>query len=53
MTYKELKQPDQALDVLKRCSTEMLADLNRWPDLAELLNEPRFSELLAWRGIKR
>jgi tetratricopeptide (TPR) repeat protein len=46
MTYEALGRRDSALTVLKGAPAELLADLNRWPDAADLRRDPRFLKLL-------
>ena len=51
LTYETLQRRDDALAVLATSSSEMLADLNRWPDMADLRKDSRFQKLLALHGI--
>ena len=51
LTYEKLGRRENALAVLHASTTEMLADLNRWPDVADLRNDSRFQELLRLHGI--
>jgi Flp pilus assembly protein TadD len=46
LTYEALAKRDATLSLLTSASRELLADLNRWPDLAELQSDPRFIQLL-------
>jgi Flp pilus assembly protein TadD len=52
MTYESLGRRESALAVLNSASPQLLADLNRWPDAADLRRDPRFLELLASHQIK-
>jgi serine/threonine protein kinase/tetratricopeptide (TPR) repeat protein len=51
-TYECLHRRDDALAVLADAAAGMLADVNRWPDLADLRKDSRFLNLLAVRGIR-
>lgn len=53
LTYETLSRREDTLAVLAASSNEMLADLNRWPDMADLRKDSRFQELLTSRGIER
>ncbi len=46
ITYEALGQRDKALSVLAISSAEVLASVNRWPDVADLHKDPRFLQLL-------
>ena len=46
-TYEALGARDDALSVLAASPAGVLADLNRWPDVADLHADPRFIDLLA------
>jgi len=46
VTYEALELPDKTIDVLQKAPYAVLADLSRWPDLAELNKNPRFLQLL-------
>jgi tetratricopeptide (TPR) repeat protein len=48
LTYEALSQRDDTLRVLKSAPAGLLADLNRWPDLADLQRDSRFISLLAF-----
>jgi tetratricopeptide (TPR) repeat protein len=45
-TYEALDERAAALSVLGAASSQLLADLNRWPDLAGLQGDPRFIQML-------
>jgi len=51
VTYEALGEHEAALSVLGAASPELLADLNRWPDLADLHKDPRFIQLLASKQV--
>jgi eukaryotic-like serine/threonine-protein kinase len=51
LTYEALRRREDALAVLAASSSEMLADLNRWPDVADLRKDSRFQKLLTLHGI--
>ncbi len=53
LTYEMLGNRQESLAILDGSSTEIVADLNRWPDLADLHRDSRFQELLTSRGIRR
>ena len=46
LVYEALGKRDSTLAVLSSASAELLADLNRWPDLAELQRDPQFKQML-------
>ena len=46
ITYEALGQRDRTLDLLASFTPELLADLNRWPDVADLRKDARFQQLL-------
>ena len=52
LTYEALGQRDQTLDVLRNSPDGVLADVSRWPDVADLYEDSRFSELLASHQLK-
>jgi serine/threonine-protein kinase len=52
LTYEALGLRDLTLAVLNTAPTEMLADLNRLPDLADLQKDSRFLQLLASHLLK-
>jgi tetratricopeptide (TPR) repeat protein len=45
-TYEALGLHDRTIEVLTKAPHAVLADLSRWPDLADLNKDPRFIELL-------
>jgi serine/threonine-protein kinase len=47
VTYEALGQRDSTLAVLSTSPPGVLADLSRWPDVADLKRDPRFLRLLA------
>jgi eukaryotic-like serine/threonine-protein kinase len=51
-TYEALGNRDATLAVLKDATQQMRADLSRWPDVANLNNDPRFLQLLASHQVK-
>jgi Flp pilus assembly protein TadD len=51
LTYEALGRRDDALKIVGASSGEILADLNRWPDLADLQKDSRFKQLLTLHGI--
>lgn len=51
-TYEALGRRDQALAVLSTSSSQLIADLKRWPDMADLQRDFRFLELLKSRRIE-
>ena len=51
-TYDALGRREAALAVLSSAPTEVIADVNRWPDMADLHQDSRFLQLLASRQIK-
>jgi tetratricopeptide (TPR) repeat protein len=52
VTYEALGRREDTLNVLKDSPHGVLADLSRWPDVADLRRDPRFIELLAKRQPK-
>ena len=46
LTYEALGQREATLAVLNRSSPLQLLDVTRWPDLADLRRDSRFSQLL-------
>src|SRR5260370_40358040 len=57
LTYEVLALRDSAVRVLNRAPPEMLremlADLSRWPDAADLGKDPRFLQLMASHHLKQ
>ena len=51
-TFEALGRREDALKILNTFSYPELADVNRWPDLAELSQDSRFLQLLASRQTK-
>ena len=47
VTYETLGEREKTLVVLKAAPRGVLGDLNHWPDVADLHQDPRFLELLA------
>jgi serine/threonine protein kinase/Flp pilus assembly protein TadD len=47
VTYEALGRRDAALTVSRAAPADVLADLSRWPDLADLQKDPRFIQLVA------
>jgi hypothetical protein len=52
-TYEALGMRADALAVLHDAPPEMLADLKRWPDLADLTTDTRFIELTKAKAEKK
>ena len=52
VTYETLGQRDSTLAVLSASPDGVLADLSRWPEVADLRKDPRFSQLLASHQLK-
>ena len=53
-TYESLKEREKALAILRASAPlEMLEDLKRWPDVAELTADSRFIELTATEAGKK
>jgi Flp pilus assembly protein TadD len=50
--YEALGQRNGALSLLASAPDEVLINLSRWPDVADLSRDPRFIQLLAARQIK-
>jgi tetratricopeptide (TPR) repeat protein len=46
-TYEALHSREKALEVIAHLPKQVLADLNRWPDLPGLQEDPRFQKLLS------
>ncbi len=47
LTYEALRERQSTLDALAMAGPQLLGDLSRWPDLAELQKDPHFIQLLA------
>jgi len=43
---------DRALSILSRGSKDALANFNRFPDFAELKQEPRYKQLLVEKHVQ-
>jgi tetratricopeptide (TPR) repeat protein/TolB-like protein len=52
LTYEALGERDASLAVLNRSTPLQLMDVTRWPDLADLAQDPRFLQLLATLNLK-
>jgi eukaryotic-like serine/threonine-protein kinase len=52
LTYETLRRRDETLTLLRTAPAGTVADLGRWPDLADLHQDPRFLGLLTIRGIR-
>ncbi len=52
LTYEALGQRDATLSVLGTSPAGLLHEVSRWPDLADLHEDRRFSQLLASRPIR-
>ena len=52
VTFEALGKRNETLSVLARSPAGVLADLSRWPDVADLRQDSRFLELLTSHGIK-
>jgi tetratricopeptide (TPR) repeat protein len=52
LTYGALEDYQAALNILASAPGELLADANRWPDLAGLQKDPRFIQLLASKHVE-
>jgi serine/threonine protein kinase/Flp pilus assembly protein TadD len=52
ITYEALGQRENTLAVLNASPDGVLADLSRWPDVADLHKDPRFLQLLASHQLK-
>jgi len=53
MTYEALGMRDEAIAILRTAPPEMLEDLKRWPDVADLTADSRFIELTAASAEKK
>ncbi len=47
LTYEALNRRDDTLSVLATSPAGVIADLGRWPDVADLHRDPRFIQLLS------
>jgi tetratricopeptide (TPR) repeat protein len=52
LTYEVLHLRNDTVALLETSPPQQLADVNRWPDLADLHNNPRFLQLLATRQVR-
>jgi tetratricopeptide (TPR) repeat protein len=52
-TFEMLGQRDESLAILRTAPAEMLDDLKRWPNMAELTADARFVELTASNAEKK
>ena len=52
LTYEALGRRDATLGVLAASPSELLADLSRWPDVADLHKDSRFLDLLVSHGVR-
>jgi tetratricopeptide (TPR) repeat protein len=52
LTYEALGRREDTLGVLKTSHYQVLAELSRWPDVADLVKDIRFSRLLASKRLK-
>lgn len=53
LTYESLEMRDNAIEVLEKAAPETLADLKRWPDMAELTADSRFIRLTASKAAPK
>ncbi len=53
LTYEALGRREDALAVLRTSPKDVVADLSRWPEVADLHRDPRFIQLLASHQIKQ
>ena len=51
-TFEALGRRDDALGLLNNLPEAELADVSRWPDMADLSQDPRFLRLLASRQTR-
>jgi tetratricopeptide (TPR) repeat protein len=51
-TYEALGRREATLNVLSASPSGVIADVSRWPDMADLQQDSRFLQLLASREIK-
>jgi eukaryotic-like serine/threonine-protein kinase len=52
VTYEALGRRERTLEVLNASPSAVLADLSRWPDVADLRADGRFQQLLASHQLK-
>jgi len=52
LTYELLHSREAALSVLGGASPQLLADINRWPDLMGLQNDPHFVQMLVSNHVE-
>ena len=52
LTYEALGRRDATIALLRASAGELLADLSRWPDLADLHEDSRFKELMGYHQSK-
>jgi len=52
VTYESLGRRDASLAVLGASTAETIADINRWPDVADLRTDSRFQQMLKTHQIK-
>jgi tetratricopeptide (TPR) repeat protein len=52
LVYEALGLRDKTLELLRTSSGEQLADVNRWPYLADLHTDPRFLQLLNLHQVR-
>jgi len=50
--HASMNHRDQALSILSRVSKDALANFNRFPDFAELKQEPRYKQLLVEKHVR-
>ncbi len=50
MTYEALGKRTETLSLLSQAPVEVVTDLSRWPDMADLVTDPRFVQMLALHG---
>ena len=53
LTYEALGRRQDTLAVLDASPKDVIADLNRWPEVDDLHRDPRFIQLLASHQIKQ
>jgi tetratricopeptide (TPR) repeat protein len=52
LTYEAVGRRDDTLALLNSSSAEFIADISRWPDLADLHQDSRFKQLLVSRPFR-